>query len=414
MKYVEKKMISCSNCKRCASASYPHGPYAYEVSGSRTKDRDNRKWRYLGKASSAGESAGGGKQGEDGLPTITGKLDVLPKTDDYERMGYEQRIVENKKKLLGAMPAAFPPEHSVRGCFAQACAEQEDEHAVVSGKVANAQAMRYIAEATRSDFAEAADAVLSEHGVSRIDQLPLDKEQHLVSLARRLYSEERSSIVSMQERSEKQYEHLRGVLREAGVGDMPDKVVQGKSELKRLQRHMRADIKKEAEGKTGAEKAAIRERIEGEYELQKREVRERIKEHRAKILEALEAAREKGGDGEKPPGPAKLAAAEDDPFTEDWGESGEEKSEEDLRRERYEAKLVRDMERADRSRVHTIIHDAGGLKTRADLREEYADVPNTFKRHDGLPGDVLAEYLASYHADLGIRDERDLISFLAA
>lgn len=302
MKYVEKKMVSCSNCKRCASGAYPHGPYAYEVSGSRTKDRDNRKWRYLGKA--GGESAGGGKQGEDGLPTITGKLDVLPKTDDYERMGYEQRIVENKKKLLGAMPASFPAEHSVRGCFAQACAEQEDEHAVVSGKVANAQAMRYIAEATRSEFAEAAESVLEEHGVSRIDQLPLDKEQHLVSLARRLYSEERGSIVSTQERSERQYEHLRGVLREAGVGDMPDKVVQGKSELKRLQRHMRADIKKEGEGMTGAEKAAIEERIKKEYEPQKQEVRDRINAHREKILEALEAARElREGDGEKPPGP---------------------------------------------------------------------------------------------------------------
>ena len=302
---MEKKMISCSNCLKCASSSYPHGPYAYEVTGTRTKDRDNRKWRYLGKASSAGgatPSGSAGKGATDGQQlTIDGKLDVLPKPDDYERMGYEARILENKKKLLGAMPAAFPPEHSVAGFFAQACAESEDGHAYRSGKVANPQAMRFIHEATRSNFAEAAEEVLSGHGASRIDQLPLDEEQRLDSLARRLYSEERGSIVSMQERSEKRYEHLRGVLREAGVGDMPDKVVQGKSELKRLQRHMRADIKKEAEGKEEPEIAAIRERIEGEYEPQKQEVRERIKEHRAKILEALEAARE--GDGEKPPGP---------------------------------------------------------------------------------------------------------------
>src|SRR5215218_466277 len=89
---------------------------------------------------------------------------------------------------------------------------------------------------------------------------------------------------------------------------------------------------------------------------------------------------------------------DDDPFAEDYGDN-EKKSKEDLQRERMEAKLLRDMERADRSKLYKAIHDQGGLKTRADLREEYAGIPNTFKRKDGMAGDEMADHLAMYYPE---------------
>jgi len=106
-------------------------------------------------------------------------------------------------------------------------------------------------------------------------------------------------------------------------------------------------------------------------------------------------------------------ADDDDPFAEDYGEN-ETKSKEDLQRERIEAKLLRDMERADRSKLYKAIHDQGGLKTRAALREEYAGIPNTFKRKDGMAGDEMADHLAIHYPELGIESERDLIDYLAA
>lgn len=104
---------------------------------------------------------------------------------------------------------------------------------------------------------------------------------------------------------------------------------------------------------------------------------------------------------------------DDDPFNEDFGPN-EKKSKEDKQRERMEAKLIRDQEKADRSKVYQAIQGQGGLKTRDDLREEYAGIPNTFKRKDGLAGDQMAEYLGMYYPELGIESERDLIDYLAA
>ena len=57
--------------------------------------------------------------------------------------------------------------------------------------------------------------------------------------------------------------------------------------------------------------------------------------------------------------------------------------------------------------------DAGGIKTSDDLREEYREIANTFKRRDGLPGDEMAEYLSVYHAEFGIQSENDLLDFFA-
>lgn len=110
---------------------------------------------------------------------------------------------------------------------------------------------------------------------------------------------------------------------------------------------------------------------------------------------------------------AKPVIDDDDPFAEDYGED-EPKAKEDLQRERMEAKLIADMEKADRSKVYKAIQDVGGLKTRDELREEYAGIPNTYKRKDGLDGDEMADYLGRHYPELGIESERDLIDYLAA
>lgn len=104
---------------------------------------------------------------------------------------------------------------------------------------------------------------------------------------------------------------------------------------------------------------------------------------------------------------------DDDPFNEDHG-GNEPKSKEDKQRERYESQQIRALEKAERGRLNSAVMEAGGLKTRVDLREEYAGIPNTFKRKDGLAGDEMAEYLGRYYPEFGIEDERDLIDFLAA
>lgn len=102
-----------------------------------------------------------------------------------------------------------------------------------------------------------------------------------------------------------------------------------------------------------------------------------------------------------------------DPFNEDYGPN-EQKSAEDRRRERQEAQLIQRLEREERSKLHTIIRDAGGIQTRDDLREEYRQIPNTFKRRDGMPGDEMAEYLSMYYPELDIDSENDLLDFFAA
>lgn len=102
-----------------------------------------------------------------------------------------------------------------------------------------------------------------------------------------------------------------------------------------------------------------------------------------------------------------------DPFNEDYGPN-ERKSAEDRRRERQEAQVIQRLEREERSKLHTIIRDAGGIQTRDDLREEYREIPNTFKRRDGMPGDEMAEYLSMYYPELGIDSENDLLDFFAA
>lgn len=103
----------------------------------------------------------------------------------------------------------------------------------------------------------------------------------------------------------------------------------------------------------------------------------------------------------------------DDPFTENY--SDEEKvSEEDRRRERHEKGQLRQIEKAERSRLYQAIIGAGGIRMRGDLREEYRSIPNVYKCTDGFPGDEIAEHLSVHHPEFGIKNERDLIDALVA
>lgn len=103
-----------------------------------------------------------------------------------------------------------------------------------------------------------------------------------------------------------------------------------------------------------------------------------------------------------------------DPFAEDYGDDDDEEvSEEDRNWERYEKRVLRQMERAERSRIRRIILDEDGIRTRDDLREEYRSVPNVYKRKDGRSGDEMAQYLSEHHPEFGIEDERDLIDVLS-
>ncbi len=101
----------------------------------------------------------------------------------------------------------------------------------------------------------------------------------------------------------------------------------------------------------------------------------------------------------------------DDPFNEDWGQ--EEPTREEKWNQRYETTVMNQMEAMERGDLFDVIMEAGGIQTRDALREEYRGIPNTFKRRDGLPGDEMAEYLATYYPELGVQDERDLIDMLS-
>jgi hypothetical protein len=65
-----------------------------------------------------------------------------------------------------------------------------------------------------------------------------------------------------------------------------------------------------------------------------------------------------------------------------------------------------------RSELYEAIMQAGGISTRDDLREEYRQIPNTYKRKDGLRGDEMAEHLAVHYPHFNITDENSLIEEL--
>jgi hypothetical protein len=109
---------------------------------------------------------------------------------------------------------------------------------------------------------------------------------------------------------------------------------------------------------------------------------------------------------------ARAAKDDDDPFAEDFGPN-EELTAEQKQQKRMEEAMLRKMEKEDRANLYAAIMDVGGIKTSDELREEYRAIPNNLKRKDGLSGDEMAEYLATYFQELGIEDENDLLDYFA-
>lgn len=93
---------------------------------------------------------------------------------------------------------------------------------------------------------------------------------------------------------------------------------------------------------------------------------------------------------------------------------GEEASEEQI--EKYERGVIREAkkERDDRS-LYQIIIEQGGIKPPSENGsvEEYKEIPNCYKRKNGLAGDEMADYLGAYHPQFGIYRENDLIEYFA-
>ena len=89
----------------------------------------------------------------------------------------------------------------------------------------------------------------------------------------------------------------------------------------------------------------------------------------------------------------------------------EQETKEERQARKYEEKQIRAMEKAQTSALYNAIMENGGIKTSDTLREEYRNIPNTFIRTDGLPGDEMADMLATYYPELGIESENDLIDF---
>lgn len=94
--------------------------------------------------------------------------------------------------------------------------------------------------------------------------------------------------------------------------------------------------------------------------------------------------------------------------------SNEQPDADELKRQRVEARILEAMERADTSKLYAAVMEQGGIRpSTPDLAEEYREIPPSYRRPDGLPGDEMAEHLAVHMPELGIRDERDLLAFFA-
>lgn len=171
-----------------------------------------------------------------------------------------------------------------------------------------------------------------------------------------------------------------------------------------------------------AVEGVVRERAAGR-ELGDDEVRRIGDEERGRVAPVVDAVREemrakraalkelrKKPVEDEPEGSGVFDDPLDDPFNEDWGDGDDEETEEDLARERYEERTLRDIDRNTRS-LHDIIMEQGGIKTNPALREEYRAIPNTYKRKDGLSGDEMADHLGRHHPEFGIETEGDLLDY---
>ncbi len=103
-------------------------------------------------------------------------------------------------------------------------------------------------------------------------------------------------------------------------------------------------------------------------------------------------------------------------LTEDGGFMPQTHHEIENRREeeakkRYEKRIVQEGDKAERSILREAILTIGGMATHKDgtLQEELSSIPNTLKRKNGLPPDVVAEYLSLSRPELGVEDEVGLL-----
>ncbi len=82
-------------------------------------------------------------------------------------------------------------------------------------------------------------------------------------------------------------------------------------------------------------------------------------------------------------------------------------------RKRYEARLIREADKRERSELFRLIQAAGGIRPSTDdLATEYAIcIPPTYRSPDGMRGDELADELARCAPQLGITDERSLLAY---
>lgn len=103
---------------------------------------------------------------------------------------------------------------------------------------------------------------------------------------------------------------------------------------------------------------------------------------------------------------------DDDPFAEDDG--AEPETPEERRQRKYEERLLKEMEKADRAKLYSAIRDTGGIDPTPGLKEEYKTIPDAYGGGGkGLPGDAMAEYLNTYFPELGIETERDLLDYFS-
>lgn len=99
-----------------------------------------------------------------------------------------------------------------------------------------------------------------------------------------------------------------------------------------------------------------------------------------------------------------------DPLAEDY-DPGDEISQEDRERERYEKGVLREGKKATPS-LYQVIMAEGGIRSGNDLKEEHREIPLCYKNGNGLALDEMADHLAGHHPEFGIRTERELIDAL--
>lgn len=83
--------------------------------------------------------------------------------------------------------------------------------------------------------------------------------------------------------------------------------------------------------------------------------------------------------------------------------------------DRYERRVRDEFISAETRDLFTFVIENGGIRpSTPDLREEYREIPKNYRRKDGMPGDEMAELLATHRPELRIESERDLLEFFAA